>query len=379
MNRIFFSIVMILSLIIINACSSGKKAYKRGNYYEAVYKSVDRLRRNPDHRKSRETLRKAYPRAQQYYYSVINNAKNSNDPFKNSIILESYQTLNNLHDEIQRSPGALSVITNPQSYHNEINIYRKRAAAERYGAGEEALREGSRQAAIVAYEHFTLADQYSPGYKDVRKKIQEALDIATLKVMVRQVSPPSVQYQISIEFFQDQVSEYLHHFNENTFVRFYSDKDRYTAPPDHIIDIMFDDFVVGQTNQVSHTKEISRDSVVVGQVTLESGKKKDVFGTVKAKFTENTREVISSGLLSMRIRDAHTNSMLMHEKFPGEFVWISRWASFNGDERALTEEEIEMTRLKPLPPPPPQQLFIEFCKPIYSQLQTKLRYYYREI
>lgn len=105
----------------------------------------------------------------------------------------------------------------------------------------------------------------------------------------------------------------------------------------------------------------------------------NVYGTVKARFRENTRQVISRGLMSMRIMDAKSNTVVFHEKFPGEFVWVNKWGSFNGDERALTREQLQIANQQPMQPPPPQNLFIEFCKPIYGQFQSKVLNYYQSL
>jgi hypothetical protein len=105
----------------------------------------------------------------------------------------------------------------------------------------------------------------------------------------------------------------------------------------------------------------------------------NVYSTVKATFRENTRQVISRGLLSMRIMDVKSNTVVFHEKFPGEFVWINQWGSFNGDERALTQEQLRIANQQPMQPPPPQNLFIEFCKPIYGQVTSKVRSYYHNL
>lgn len=378
-TRILLTFFFLVSLFFLQACSSGKKAYERGDYVTAVNKAVDRLRRNPDHKKSSGVLRKAYPQAVKYYTTRIRNIQASNQQFKNGEILKIYRTLNGLYEDIQRSPGAMRIIPNAKPYFNEVKQYAPLAAEERYQAGLQALSANNRPAGIEAYEHFVQVNSYSPGYKNVNQKLDEALEMATLRVMVRQLAPPSVNYQLSIDFFQDQVYEYLFHFDDNRFVRFMSENDFDNgAPPDQIVEIMFDDFMVGQTNNFRETKEYSRDSVVISTTKTREGERK-IYGTVKASFTENRREVISKGLLSMRVFDAYNNSVIMHEKFPGEFVWISRWASFNGDERALSEDQIQLTNLEPVPPPPPQQLFIEFCKPIYSQLQRKVRQYYRGV
>jgi hypothetical protein len=133
------------------------------------------------------------------------------------------------------------------------------------------------------------------------------------------------------------------------------------------------------TNQFEKTEALEKDSIVVGQVEMRDGKKQNVYGTVKAKYTEHRREIISKGMVSMKIIDAYSNTVVLHEKFPGEFVWASVWASFNGDERALTKEQIRLTTQKPLPPPPPQDLFVEFCRPIYAQVQSAVRRFYNSI
>ena len=54
-------LVMTLAFFAILSCTSGKKAMERGDYYQSVISAVDRLRKNPDHKKSTETLQISYP------------------------------------------------------------------------------------------------------------------------------------------------------------------------------------------------------------------------------------------------------------------------------------------------------------------------------
>ena len=83
-----------LSLLFIMACSSGKKAYERGDYFEAVMKSVNRLRQNPDHAKSLEALRNAYPLAVEYYENEAKNEIASNSAFKWKNAIQYYNSIN---------------------------------------------------------------------------------------------------------------------------------------------------------------------------------------------------------------------------------------------------------------------------------------------
>jgi hypothetical protein len=385
----------------------------------------------------------AYPLAVEQFLGDVNRMKNSQDRFKNGRIHDSYRMLSNMYDEIRRSPAALEVIPNPQDYYSQLKFYAREAAAERYTAGEEALAVGSRPYAMEAYDHFIQADLYEPGYMDVKSKIEEALYHATLKVLVEQVPVPTMQAGLSAQFFQDQLEQFLFNYQDNPFIRFYSTRDPNLKEPDQILVLQFDDFVVGQVNNSERIYETSKDSVVIARIpkssvqtqtaveqkviichsppgnpenkqTLEVGisalqahidhgdkigpcegdatnlsasssvsvpkeEFMNVYATVKATFRENTREVISRGLLSMRIVDARSNTVVLHDKFPGEFVWINQWGSFNGDERALTAKQLEIANHQPMQPPPPQVLFIEFCKPIYGQATSRVRSYYHNL
>jgi hypothetical protein len=292
-------------------------------------------------------------------------------------MIDEYERLNYLYEQIMRSPGAMSVVPDPEKYYNEVSNLSNMAAEEQYLAGMEALNTGIREGAKEAYYFFLKADEFVPGYKDCREKMDESRKMATLKVMVEQIPLPTVNYKISLDFFQDQVDQFLFHYTGNEFVRFFSPEDTWLEDPDQIMVLMIDEFMVGNTNNYQKSREIERDSVVVGKVSMEDGTEREVLGTVKAEYTEYTREIVSNGLLSMKILDGHTKRVIMHEKFPGEFVWVSRWANFNGDERALDKEQLHLSRNKPMDPPPPQELFIEFTKPIYGQLTTTIQRYYQ--
>jgi hypothetical protein len=116
--------------------------------------------------------------------------------------------------------------------------------------------------------------------------------------------------------------------------------------------------------------------VRIGETKIDD-KTIPVFGTVKAKLTTYRKEVLSTGLLSMVIVDAKTNGILTHRKFNGEYGWISSWARFNGDERALTDKQLELCKLRETQPPVPQDLFLEFTRPIYNQLVSSIRGFYQ--
>ena len=512
--------VCFASMAGLFACSSGKSAYERGNYYEAVMNSVNRLRRNADHKKSIESLRNSYPMAVKYYEDQAKFSLSANKPFKWGSVVQSYTYINNMYDEIQRSPGALAVIPNPVNYFDRLQEARQNAAEENYVAGVQALSVGSREKAKEAFGFFENAEKYVPGYKDINSKKEEALWAATLKVVVEPIPIAGRNVALSTEFFNDKISEFVHTAPINQFVRFFSidEAKSMNLRPDQIIQLSFDDFVVGQVYHYEKEIQMERDSVLValvisgkqvdvsksgagreggnntstrpgqnssggnnnGQGNSGQGNKKDggdeekvtichippgnggkrttlfvpksavsahmahgdklgycddyrgnkgtdgnnkksggggglgfnnpspfsqerpvltasleysilehglqaqglvdstkIYQTVKAKYNHHQKVIISKGVVNFRIVDAQNNALLTAEKMPGEFYWVSEWANFNGDERALTPEQLEITRQREATPPPPQDLFIEFTRPIYDQITNKIREFYK--
>ncbi len=373
--------VLLISLLLyLAACSSGKQALQRGNYEESVLKAINRLRSNPDHKKARATLQEGFPLTVSYHLERVAALKNSSEPFRWESILDSYNTLTMLHSELQRCPACRQLVSGSRSYLNEAADARYQAASDRYRAGVQALnRDNGRISAKEAFLHFRRANELQPDYRDVRAKMDEAYFFATLKVVLEQIPVHSRTMGLSHEFFQNKINEFASSVRMNEFVRFYTPQEAQAtklAKPDHVVRPQFDEFVVGQVFLKESTETFTRDSVVVGQVKVE-GVNKDVYGKVSAQFTTFRKTISSRGLLDMQIYDPTANRVVNQQKMPGEFVWQSEWGTFKGDERALTRKQLEICQLREVPPPPPQDLFIEFCKPIYGQVTAHLQNYYR--
>lgn len=373
------SILLAVSVALVFACSSGKQAFERGDYYGAVMKSVSRLRQKPDHSKSQEALKGAYPLAVDFYKTQAQNEITSNSPYKWKNAIQSYNRINELYEAVRACPGCLKTIKNPVNFYAEIAPLKEKAAEESYNAGITLLMKGTREDAKKAYFNFADVQHFVPGYKDVIEYTAKSKYEATLKVIVEQIPVPA-RYNLSGGFFQDKIEEFLHkNYPEQGFVKFYTPQEAQSVnlpAADQVLKIQFDDFSVGNSVLKEKEETITRDSVKVGEAKVE-GKTIPVYNTVKAKLTTYSKEVRSNGLLSMIVVDAKTNGILTHRKFNGEYVWVSRWARFNGDERALTEKQLAMCNSKETHPPVAQDLFLEFTRPLYDQLIPAVRSFYQ--
>jgi hypothetical protein len=372
-------LILIAFIIATSACSSGKKAYERGDYYGAVMQAVSRLRQNPDHSKSSEALKNSYPLALEWLQTDANNQIASNSPSKWRNAIASYDKINQMYESIRQSPGALKVIRDPKNFYAEIGPLKEKAADESYNAGIDALMKGTRDEAKRAYYNFSDAQAFVPGFKDVVEYLDKAKFEATLKIVVEQVAVPT-RYSLSGGFFQDKVEEYLHqNYPDKGFIKFYTPEEAKNVnlpKADQILRIQFDDFSVGNTTINEKEETVKKDSVKVGEAKVD-GKTIPVYNTVSAKLTTVRKEVVSRGLLSMIVIDANTNGVLTHKKFSGEYSWVSSWARFNGDDRALSDQQLALCKKKEQQPPVAQDLFLEFTRPIYNQLIPALQGFYR--
>lgn len=377
--RIPLYFIYLLTVIHLSGCSSGKQAFERGEYYEAVMQAVSRLRQNPDHTKSKETLRNSYPMALEWLETDAKNqiASNANNKWRNALI--SYEKINNMYEAIRQSPGALRVISHPKNYYSEIGPLKEKAAEELYNAGIASLMKGTREDAKRAFYQFAEANQYVPNYKDVVEYLDKAKTEATVFVVVEQVSVPA-RYNLSGGFFQDKIWEFLNrNYTEQGFVRFYNPvaaEELHLPRIDQVMRLQFDDFSVGNISTNEKVETVSKDSVKVGEAKV-NGQTVPVYNTVSAKITTVRREVVSQGLLSMVITNAKTGAVLSHQKFPGRYVWSATWARFNGDERALSPQQLELCKRPEALPPDAQNLFLSFAGPIYDQLVPAIRDFYR--
>lgn len=363
-----------LCYIILAGCTTGKNALQKGDYDASVAKAVSRLQNSPKNAEAQQVLKTAYEFAIQDHLRKIDEAKLSNDLFRWEQIMYDYQKLNQLADDINTCPACLTIVPNPAKYIKEVADSRYNAASARYSSGTGFLNENTRLSAKKAYYEFEKVQNLQPNYKDVKAKLDEAYWAAVTRVVVQPILVNRGPYKLSADYFQQQIDGFIGNYSRNKFVIFYSE-DQATDQkivPDQVLSLNFDDFVVGQTYVKERVEKIKRDSVVVG----ETRERKPIYGTVKATLSIFDKNISSSGLLDMTIMDWQSKKVIRQQKFPGTYVWRDSWASYKGDDRALDKNQLLLTRRKESLPPPPNVLFLEFTKPIYSQLVDQIGYFY---
>jgi len=370
-----FSILGII-IILLASCSTGKKAFQKGDYFSAVLKAVERLKSAPENKNATEVLKEGYPMTIEWAQEEMDLILTSNSNFKWEQAVGLMRQVNQLSDEIRSTPAARKIISNPKTYSSELNMASEKAAEDRYNAGLAEMDINTRESARIAYEHFSIADQFVNNYKNSNELMATAKEIATLRVVVQAIPVNTQKYRLSSEFFYNQVFEYLNNqFRLSEFVNFYSpnqaEKEK-LKNPDFVVDMEFFDFSVGNLSRTEKEETVEKSVKIESRDTT-----KVQYKTYTAKLKTFTDKVYSGGTLRLRIIDPANDKLLMDELVPGSFTWVNDYAMFVGDKEALNNNQFELTKRKALPLPPEQDLFIEFTKPIYSQVTQNLNRFFR--
>jgi hypothetical protein len=98
----------------------------------------------------------------------------------------------------------------------------------------------------------------------------------------------------------------------------------------------------------------------------------------KGKIKIVTDQVASGGLLELKAIDFQSQKIVFTDKIPGQYRWENKYGVFIGDPEVLDNTLTQIVNNKVLMPPPAQDMFVLFTKPIFNQLSGKLTDYFRQ-
>ena len=370
-------ITAFIALFFLTACSSSKQQFEKGNYEKAVALSIKKLRKKPDNSKQKAILKAAYGYAVQVSEQKIKQQQQSTDRFKWDAVIAQYRKMQQLYTDLLQCPGCLAVVS-PVDFQNELNEALTAGAQVYVEEGQKALATKEKEGGRLAYRHFAQAKAYQNNYGNIDLMLNDARTQGTEVIGVSRIPVSSKGLELNTAFFLQQLTQAMNDLNY--FFAVFAPVEQLVEQqqvPDQVVDLSFDDYYIGQTYVKEIRESLVRDSVKVGEVTDSLGKKYAVYGEVKADLQRYEKTIESGGLLNIAIVDRNTQSILFQRKIPSTTVWKNDWATYQGDKRALTKEELALTQEKELLPPPPQDLFYSFTRPLFDQTANLLRRRYR--
>ena len=368
---------VLIALFFFNACTSSKQQFEKGNYEKAVALSIKKLRKKPDNSKQKNILKAAYQYAVQVSEEKINQHQQSTDRFKWDRVIEQYQKMQQLYTDLLQCPSCLTVVS-PVDLKNELNQALAKGAQVYVDEGQKALATNEKEGGRLAYRHFAQAKAYQNNYGNIDFMLNDARIQGTEIIGISRIPINSKVLELNTVFFLQQLTQALNDLNY--FFAVFGPVEQLEAQnqkADQVVDLSFDDYYIGQTYVKEVRESLVRDSVKVGEVTDSLGTKYAVYGEVKADLQRFEKTIESGGLLNIAIVEPKSRNILFQQKIPSTTIWENNWAAYQGDKRALTKDEIALAQEKELIPPPPQDLFYSFTRPLFDQTASILRQRYR--
>lgn len=370
------SLIILCSCLLLASCGSSKYFIASNtelNNLSSLLKKLDKEKN--DQPALRDQISDLYTSVSDRLLNDIEVYQTLTEPDRWEKMVSTYNMLNKMSDVINKSKAGNFV--HPTSYHAQLQKVRQDAAANYYDLGRQAMEAGDKFSFRDAYYLYSKANEYYPGYKDVKRKMDDAWRRSVLNVIINPVTDQSTYYaqmtpnRFGNSFNSDLLQRSLIRdlggdFNKNAPAKFFADREAYMAniDIDWIVDITWTrldiPFPLSQTTIVERTKKIE-----TGKDSLHN----PIYQTVTAKVRVTRRYFSAGGEIECRVTDAHTRDNVDLDTYHSQIDWSEDYATFEGDSRALTDVDRVMINNKVLLPTR-QAILLELYEKIYPQLKN---------
>lgn len=389
MKKITF---LLLSVFFIVACSSKKnveRALTSGNYNEAIQKSIKKLQNNKEAKRKRDyilLLKDAYDKANERDINAVSSLKASNNPEYYKRIYETYIALEERQNAVRpllplRIKGR-EVYFNFNDYTSEIIKARDIASQYLYNQGKRFLDTEDKYQIRDAYNTLAYIDDINPNYKGVRNLMQEAHDRGTSYVLV---SIENQTRQIIPRRLEDALLDFDTYGLEQFWTVYHSNS---------LNELDYDYGMQLQLARINISPEQVREREVLRQLDVKDGWqyvydasgnvakdslgndiKEDRITTVRARLFETEQFKQSEIIANVVFQDLKNQSNLEQFTINSGFVFEHYYATFRGDRRALTPDDRDLLRNRPIPFPSNEQMVFDSGEDLKLQLKDIIQDY----
>ncbi|HVG39959.1 MAG TPA: hypothetical protein VM888_00010 [Chitinophagaceae bacterium] len=378
MNKLY--LLTLFATLTIFGCKTASKAYEKGDYTDAIELAIKKLQKDPNDGETKAMLQNAYRFAVNDRENKIRILSNSTSDVRFEQMFREYLVLQKLYETINRYPATASIVK-PVDYSSFVQTYRDKAADVHFEKGLEWMKGENKRSYREAYAEFQIALKYKPQDIDLKRERDEAYNAALVKVVVLPLdrfsnySYASNAYQL--RRFEEEI---VRNFNYNTgsdFVRFYNEAEARgnNIEPDEILEMQLGNFRIGQPYDDNRTREVTKD-VVLKEIVYKKDSVVKEWGKVRARVTTTKRTLISEGDLFVTARDTK-GRILWSDNFRGEHRWQTEFATYQGDERALSDSDKAALNQRDRNAPRQEEIIEEVLDQIRHNMIYKMRGFYQ--
>lgn len=374
--------VLIFLTISCNSLKNTQKTILSGNYDSAISQSLKYLRNNPNGKKANEfvkLLSEAYQKSNERDHERISFLLKEKNPEKLEEIFKLYGQL----DERQKAirPIIRKNIRHlfpMQDYSDKIIEVKNDLSSYLYNKSVETLKHGRSVTDFrKAYDDLHYVNKITPNYKDVKLKMKEAHFRGTDFVLVKVVNNSN---KIIPKRLENELLDFDTYGINNFWTVYQNSYDKH-------IDYAYE-MLLNITNihvspeQVRERELIKEQQIKDGYTYLEDDNGnlvKDSLGNaikVDKLITVRCRLLEINQFKSARIggdviyNDLTTNQRIQKYPLSSEFVFDHRFATADGDRRALATSYLDMLKLSRIDFPSDEQMLYDVGKDLKNKLKA---------
>jgi hypothetical protein len=361
------NIFVLIVILLVSSCSSSTKLLEKGDYDAAIDKSIKKLMKSPDNQKEVAVLKKAWALANGYNLDAIEKLKLTGRPDIWGDVYLNYFALDNRQEKVRRLPDIVlqQIGFTKENYAGEQMAALKTAVAYNYENASALLETGNKSDAREAYNEFLFIQDNMPNYKDVVVKIEQAVNYGTNYVLLQIENQSDA---VLPKNYEEQIRKMSLSDLNQLWVQF----DSYARQ-----DFAYDFYVDILLKEINVSPELVQQEKVVETIEVEDGwdyvldgngnVMKDSLGndikvtryvTLKAYVTKTHMNKKAQVKGTLDYYENRTGQLIKTFPITTEFVFDYWYATFEGDERALTKDTRELLQNNPIPfPTDPEIVF----------------------
>ena len=373
-----FYLLPIIAAVLLVQCRSASKAYNQGDYADAIELGVKKVQKDPSDAETVALVKSAYGFAVSQYEADIRSLSTASGDSRYGDILNRYNRLQDLYATINQSP-VLTTAIRPNDYSNYVQTYRDKIADQHLESAEGWMNKGTKQGYRNAYNEFRVAQRYRDNTA-IRAKRDEAYNLALTKILVspiRNYGSYSYHTDYQLERFQSAVVRTLANRMNDGFVRFYGQWEARVndIEPDEILEMTLGRVVIGQPYD-QRSQRTATKQVVVKEIVYRPDSVVKQYANVQAAITTTNRTLLSQGDLYITLRDVQ-GRVLWQDRFTGQHRWQTSFATYTGDDRALTDSDrATLSRNNNQLQPREDDIMQELYRQIENDLSQRISNYY---
>ncbi len=354
-------IVILFSVFIATGCVSSKKLYQRGQYDQALRKSVKKIRGNAENTKEITILENSYKSANEANNNRIKYLKTEGNPESWNEIFSNYSYLKDRQELIRTVlplKNGNKVVDFPKiDYDNEIVEAKKNAAEYFYVHAKKLLSTNNSFKARDAYFELKKVKEYFNNYQDVDKYLEQARYAGITKVLL--TFDNNTIIKLPTEFGKELLdfniaplnSEWVNYYNKNENITF-----------DNIIKINLKIIDISP-EKLKEKESIQTKTIQDGteyQLDQHNNVIKDSLGNpikvprmvnVSCKVLEVLQQKASHLEGQIEFYDNIGKTLITSKQIASDFFFENRAITANGDFRALDNETSKLVGKPPIPFP----------------------------